>query len=83
MNGHEKPPNKRKRTKRMIFANSSTISWPFNRNWQLAASTGGQKVSKMGMHCTAGKILCGSCDDLFGELLGKPSKLASKLFQIL
>jgi len=26
-----------------------------------------QKVSKLGMHCTAGKILCGSCDDLFGE----------------
>lgn len=22
------------------------------------------------MHCTAGKILCGSCDDLFGESLG-------------
>ena len=26
-----------------------------------------QKVSRVGMHCTAGKILCGSCDDLFGE----------------
>eukprot|EP00439_Symbiodinium_sp_Y106_P058482 s1933_g8.t1 len=27
----------------------------------------GQPVSREGMHMTAGKILCGSCDVLFGE----------------
>ena len=46
----------------MVFRCCSFLSFCFF--W------GNQKVSKLGMHCTAGKILCGSCDDLFGESLG-------------
>ena len=47
----------------MVFRCCSFLSFCFF--W------GNQKVSKLGMHCTAGKILCGSCDDLFGESHGR------------
>lgn len=41
-------------------------SHPYHEECRRCSSCN-QKISRQGMHCTAGKILCGSCDDLFGE----------------
>lgn len=40
-----------------------------------------QKVSRQGMHFTAGKILCSSCDDLFGEFFAPGKRSGSEYMQ--
>jgi len=40
-----------------------------------------QKVSRQGMRCTAGKILCSSCDELFGEFFAPGKRCGGEYMQ--
>eukprot|EP00438_Fugacium_kawagutii_P013746 Skav210284 [mRNA] locus=scaffold2977:375477:378729:- [translate_table: standard] len=54
--------------------------YPYHEECRRCSSCN-QKVSRQGMHFTAGKILCGSCDDLFGEFFAPGKRSGSEYMQ--